>query len=118
MTALFGLYRSVNLFFLWIFVMLVNPNPAFCDRGFFTEVVGQDRSSTACTYVQSDLDLQPPLLPNEIPYNSSKPISVVARETTLTISDSTDEPVLMEYEIVRVMSLRATEISENMITNW
>ena len=39
-------------------------------------------------------------------------ISVVLRETTLTISDSTDEPVSIESERVRVVSLYTTEMSE------
>ena len=39
-------------------------------------------------------------------------ISVVLRETTLTISDLTSEPVSKESEIVRVVSLRTAEISE------
>ena len=39
-------------------------------------------------------------------------ISVILRETTLTISDWTGEPVSMESEIVRVVSLSTTEISE------
>ena len=37
-------------------------------------------------------------------------ISVVLRETTLTISDSTGETVLMEYEKVRVVYLSTAEI--------
>ena len=39
-------------------------------------------------------------------------ISVVLQETTLTISVSTGELVSMETEIVRVVSLSSTEISE------
>ena len=39
-------------------------------------------------------------------------ISVVLTETTLTISDSTGETVSMESDIVRVVSLSTTEISE------
>ena len=39
-------------------------------------------------------------------------ISVVLRETTLTISDLTGEPVTVEPGIERVVSLIATEISE------
>ena len=39
-------------------------------------------------------------------------ISVALRETFLIISDSTGEPVSMEYEIVRVFSLSTTLISE------
>ena len=39
-------------------------------------------------------------------------ISVVLRETNLTISVSTGGPVSKEYEIVRVVSLSTTEISE------
>ena len=39
-------------------------------------------------------------------------ISVVLRETTLTISDLTSEPVSKESEIVRVVSLSTAEISE------
>ena len=35
-------------------------------------------------------------------------ISVVLRETTLTILDSTGEPVSMESEIVKVVSLSTT----------
>ena len=38
-------------------------------------------------------------------------ISVVVRKTTLTISDSTGEPVSMESEIARVVSLCTTGIS-------
>ena len=38
--------------------------------------------------------------------------SVVLKETTLTISVSTCEPVSMESEIVRVFPLSTTEISE------
>ena len=39
-------------------------------------------------------------------------ISVVLRGSTLTFSDSTVEPVPMESEIMRVISLSTTEISE------
>ena len=39
-------------------------------------------------------------------------ISVVLSETTITISDSTGEPVSIEVEIMRVVSLSTTEISE------
>ena len=39
-------------------------------------------------------------------------ISVVQREITLTISDSAGETASMESEIVRVVSLCTTEISE------
>ena len=39
-------------------------------------------------------------------------ISVVPRESTLTISVSTGQSVSMESEIVRVVSLSTTEISE------
>ena len=39
-------------------------------------------------------------------------ISVVLRETTHTISVSTGEPLSMEYEIVRVVSLGTTDKSE------
>ena len=39
-------------------------------------------------------------------------ISVVLRETTFTISVSTGEPVPVESEIVTVVSLSTTEISE------
>ena len=39
-------------------------------------------------------------------------ISVVLRETNLTIPVSTGEPVSLESEIVRVTSLSTTEISE------
>ena len=39
-------------------------------------------------------------------------ISVVLRETTLTVSVSTGEAVLMESEIVREVSLNTSEISE------
>ena len=39
-------------------------------------------------------------------------ISVVLRETTLTISDSIETGSPVETEIVRVISLRTTEITE------
>ena len=39
-------------------------------------------------------------------------ISVVLREPTLSISELTVEPVSMESEIVRVVSLRTTGISK------
>ena len=39
-------------------------------------------------------------------------ISIVLREATLTMSVSTSEPVSMESEIVRVVSLYTMEISE------
>ena len=39
-------------------------------------------------------------------------ISVVLREPTLSISISTGEPVLIESEIMTVVSLSTTEISE------
>ena len=39
-------------------------------------------------------------------------ISVLLRETTLTISDSFETASPAEYEIVRVVSLSATEITE------
>ena len=39
-------------------------------------------------------------------------ISLVLRETTLTISDSTGETVSLQYEIVKVVSFSTTEISE------
>ena len=38
--------------------------------------------------------------------------SVVQRETTFTISDSTSEPVSTEYEIVKMVSHHTTEICE------
>ena len=43
-------------------------------------------------------------------------ISVVIGKTTLNISVSTGEPVSMESEMVRVASVRKTEISEITIT--
>ena len=39
-------------------------------------------------------------------------ISVVERETTLTVSITTGEPVSIESEVVRVVSLSTTEISK------
>ena len=39
-------------------------------------------------------------------------ISIALRETTLTISDTTGKTVLVESEIMRVVSLSTTEISE------
>ena len=39
-------------------------------------------------------------------------ISAVPRETTLKISDSTGEPVRMQSELLRVISLTTTKISE------
>ena len=39
-------------------------------------------------------------------------ISVVLRETTLTISASTGDPISMESETVRMVSLSVMEISE------
>ena len=39
-------------------------------------------------------------------------ISVILKETTFSISDLTGVPVLMEYEIVRVVSLSTNEVSD------
>ena len=39
-------------------------------------------------------------------------VSIELRETTLTSSDSTGDPVSMKSEIVRVVSLSKTEVSE------
>ena len=39
-------------------------------------------------------------------------ISILQRETTLTTSDLTDETISMEFEIMRLVSLSTTGISE------